>query len=345
MKSTAALLFISLLASCSSIRYLEIQTCNPAEITYQDNIRKVVIVGNALPQRPDTGCEYIVAGKKLPCEAHADSTINDACKALGHALIETDYFDDILLLDISPERDTTRLFSDDKISAEIVTAICEDTGADALISFDRLLFNSRREFIARPEGYIEGQISVRINAIVRSYIPEQAGEPTTVLFSDSISISDWDYDIDRLGSKLPDPSEALRLAAGYTGEKIYTTFVPHWINEQRWYYSGYTAKWKKATACAIAEKWSAAATAWLELYNSRVSERDKAKLASNLALYHELTGDLQQARLYAETASRIFSEISAEDDPFAFIQDQYKQTIAQRILDNEKLNLQIRTGR
>jgi hypothetical protein len=342
MKTALYVIAVCLLAACSEIRYMGIDTCTPAEITYPSHIHKILVASNAIPQPPDEGCEDIFMGTTLPCSIKADSAILDACRTLGNAFVEADYFDDVLLLSAGLRTDTAQPQIEEKLSPEVVQALCEDTGADAVITIDRLRFQTKKHVSIRPEGHIEGTLHIYIYATIRSYLPETAEPAISVLVADSIYLSDWGYSAEQLNNLFPNTEEALQFAARYIGEKAHTAFVPHWQNEQRWYYTGYGAQWKKASAYAAAEKWQEAATAWENLYNTTSSRKAKAKLASNLALVNELNGDLNKAHDYAKTASNILQEDEGENSIYSLFQSQYLQALQRRIRDDAKLNSQIR---
>ncbi|MDR2496841.1 MAG: DUF6340 family protein [Tannerellaceae bacterium] len=339
-------LFISLallcmLSACSGIRYMEIEMYRPAEISYPREVRKALIVDNALPQPPDTNCVYYVGGiYREQCTASADSALRDACRFLGNALVEANYFDDVLLFDEKLRNDSANYYIYRKIPPEEVQALCEETGADAIISFDRLIFHSKKE-IKSSDGYTNGTISVYVNGIAGSYLPNDAARPVAVLVSDSIFWSEWGESERHVNSLLPTPEEALRIAAGYVGEKICSAFVPHWESGQRWIYTSSGSRWKEGTAYAAAGKWDAAAECWQKLFDKTTNKANRARLASNIALCHELTGNLEQAHAYVTTSVTLFDEIQGEEDLHTLLQKQYMRMLEQRIEDDSKLNLQL----
>ncbi|MDR2497776.1 MAG: DUF6340 family protein [Tannerellaceae bacterium] len=335
------LAMLCMFSACSGIRYMEIEMYSPAEITYPSGVRKVLIADNALPQPPDTNCVYLVGGiYREKCSAAADSALRDACRFLGKALVEANYFDDVLLLDEKLRKDSANYYIYRKIPPEEVQALCEETGADAIITFDRLIFNTKKE-ISKSEGYVNGAISVYVNGIAGSYLPDGAEKPVAVLVSDSIFWSEWGESEKQVNSLLPTPEEALRIAARYVSEKICAAFVPHWESGQRWIYTSSGSRWKEGTAYAIAEKWDAAAECWQQLFDKTTNQQNRARLASNLALCDELTGKLEEAHAYASTSATLFAEFQGEEALPTLLQNQYMKRLDQRIDDDRKLNLQL----
>jgi hypothetical protein len=303
-------------------------------------VRKVLVVNNALPQSPETGYSYTLRGiPQDTCLAYADSALFDACNALGTALVEADFFDDVLLFDGGTREDNSPLM-DVKLTFEQVQALCEETGADAVISFDRLLFNMKKDVLTIFDGYFDGTVRVDIMGVARSYLPDKSKPTVTVLASDSVFWMESGISLAHLNAVLPPPDDALRIAAQYIGAKIAPAFVPHWNDEIRWYFTGLGAYWKEASAYAAAEKWEGAYIRWQNLYEKASSWKQKAKSASNLAFYYEMSGELQRAYDLASESYDLFLKNKGEDYTYTLIQKQYVQTLSKRVQDDKKLNLQ-----
>lgn len=340
MKVSFYLPALCLLAACSSVRYLEIETCNPSEITYPGIVRRVLIVNNALPQPPDSGYEFTCLGvAQDTCRANADSALQDACRALGSAIAGSGFFEDVLLF-----QETTRkegaFYADIKLTQEEVQSLCEETGADAVISFDRLLFAMKKEVNAFMGGYVRGTIRVDILGIARSYLPGEKNPGITALVSDSVFWSEEAFSPEELSLLLPAPDEALRIAGNYAGSNLYSVFVPHWNSEIRWYFTGPGARWKEASACAVSEKWEKASERWQYIYDNSSRWSDKAKSASNLALACEINSRMEKALEWAEKSYNLFKTHKGKDDLHTSSQQLYTEILRKRILNDRKLNLQ-----
>jgi tetratricopeptide (TPR) repeat protein len=320
---------------------MEIEMYSPAEITYPPSVRKVLVACNAVPQPPDSNCLHTVNGIYLEdCKAPADSALGDACRYLGKALVAAEYFDDVLLFDGKLRADSNGYNLYRKASAADVQALCDETGAHALITFDRLTFYTQKE-IKAVDGYLNGTISVYINGIAGSYLPEEGDKPYAVIVADSIFLSEWGETQAQVNSRLPSPEEALRIAARYVAEKVSSTFVPHWERGNRWIYTNSGSRWKEGSAYAAAGKWEAAAERWQALFDAAAGKRTRARLASNLALCHELTGNLEQARGYASISASLLLEDEGAESYYTLLQSQYEKTLKQRIEDDRKLNRQL----
>jgi len=341
MKKIYSVLFlVILLTGCKSIKELYIETYNPAEITYPDNISRILIVNNTIPQPPDVGYELFILGKqKDTCRANADSAAWDACKTLGKAIVGSNYFDDVLLYHFPTRTDNTFL-TDGKMSAEKVRELCEETGTDAIISFDRLLFNMRKDVDAVSDGFLQGKIKIEVGGIVRTYLPDRTIPLASVVVNDSLMFSEFAGDITILDAFLPSPEDALRTMGSYIGATLYSTFVPYWDEERRWYYTGAGSRWKEASAYASSGKWGEAIESWNTLYTKSTNKKAKAKLASNIALGEEMSGNFDKAESWAVISRDLFKEAEGEEAMNTKLLNAYTTVLQQRIQSDKKLDIQ-----
>lgn len=341
MRNLLLLAFVCLLTGCSSLNYMNIDTYNPAEVTFPDEVKTVLVVNNAYPQSPDTGYEYSLFGvNQDSCQAVADSALFDAPRFLAKAIAEADFFDDVLIYHYATREDTIPS-QDAKLTAGQVIDLCEETGTDAVISFDRLLFNMKKEVTQDRAGGIQGKIRVDVYAIVRGYLPGRENSLATVLVVDSVFWEERVDDMEVLDFIFPTSENALRIAAAYVGNHIYPNFVPHWTTEPRWYFTSMDSRWKEASSFANGQKWESAAKRWESLYDTSSKKQAKARLASNIALCHEMTGQFKEAFEWAERSRDYFKETLGESHEQTRLLTLYAQTLFKRIQSDVKLDAQL----
>lgn len=339
MRSALSILIVCLFSACSSVNYVGIETYNPAEITFPKSVGKVLIVNNALPQPDKIGYEYKLLGRvQDTARAQADSALVDLCRSLGKEIADVNYFNDVLLYN-EPTRKDNAYYSDLELTPQQVTDLCRETGTDAVISVDRLLFDMRKDVVAFADGYLGGDIAVKTNGVLRSYLPGRDRPLATVLLSDSLFWSEAADNMVIMEHVLPSPENTLRTVAYYIGSKVSTNFVPHWMNETRWYFKGMTSTWKEASAYAAAEKWEEASEIWKRLYEHS-SGGGKAKAATNLALYDEMNSKLPEALDWATKAYDLFKQTSGENGRYTQLLQLYVSALQERIRSDKKLNLQ-----
>lgn len=332
--------FIALFTACTTINYVEIETYNPAEITFPEEVAKLLIVNHAVPQPADAGYTFTLFGKEQDtCHVKADSALFDACESLGKAIAEADYFNDVLLYNGTTRTDNQPL-EDRKMSKAEVVALCETHGADAIVSIDRLLFDMKKDVWMMSGNYVVGLIDVKTAGVIRTYLPSREVPLATIHVSDSITWAESADTREMLDIFLPDAEHALRATGEYIGAKAYSNFVPHWVNESRWYFTGLGAAWKEASAFASAEKWDQAAERWQSLYDSSNGWKGKARAASNLALCREMEGKMPEAYEWASKSYELFLKNSGEDTKYTQLLKVYVDVLSERIRNDKKLNIQ-----
>lgn len=303
-----------------------------------------MIVNNAVPQPAEIGYTYTLKGvQQDTCRASADSALFVACKALGEAILEKEYFEDVLLYHL-PVRKDDLYYSDKKLTSEEVNRLCFENGADALITFDRLLFNMDKKVSFFTEEYnlpaLLGIIDIKMTGVVRSYLPNRGNPLATILVQDSIYIGRTAYQDDLLNMLLPTPEKALEQAADYIGREIYPNFVPFWLNERRWYYTGMNTIWKEAGAFAASGKWDQAFERWNRIHTRSNNWKEKAKTASNIALYYEINQKLNEALTWATKSYELFEQRKGEDSEQTKMQKDYVNALINRIQKDMKLDVQ-----
>ena len=341
MKKIGLCLLIAwLLSACSTIEYIGIETYNPAEVTFPKSIKNVLVVNNALPQPDNLGYIYKLYGViQDTARMKADSALFDACRSLGTSIAEESFFKDVLLFHDGTRLDTQ--YQDGvKLDKAVVNRLCKETGTDAIISFDRLLFNVEKNVSTLSGGYVVGDLQVYVSGIIRSYLPGRENPLATIHVEDSLYWSEGAENITLLAQFLPTANEAIRAAADYVGKKATPNFIPHWDKETRWIYKSEGARWKEATAYAMSEKWEQASSRWKAIYDASSKWREQAKAASNLALYYEMNTQLKEAYDWAMKSYMLFKEHGGEADSQTGVQQLYVDALSKRIQSNLKLNTQ-----
>lgn len=334
MKRILSIVFlIGLLTACGSTNFLSIDTFNPAEVTFPPSVKKVLLVNHAVPQPADWGYRYTVDGKIKAAEgAKADSALVDFCQSMGEAMVDGNYFQDVLLFH-EPLREDGHPEQDLQLTAEQVDSLCAVTGTDLVLSLDRMLFDSNRD-MTDLGGFRVGTSCVRMAGVVRAYLPGRAAPLAKIQLVDSLIFEQSE-------ELLPSPEEALRMASRYLGVKAHVNFVPHWQQETRWYFSEAGARWKEASAYAAGERWEQAEERWLSLYQSSKGWKSKAQAANNLALCAEMRGDLRKALEWATTSHELFLQKVGEEDQQRQLLELYVKALTERVQADQKLDVQI----
>lgn len=335
------LLLLLLLSGCSSVTYLAIDTYRPAEITFPNTVRRVLVVNNAVPQPSDAGYDYYLYGMlQDTARAVADSALYRATVGLSVGLAQEEYFDEVFLVHL-PIRNDKEYLVEKPLTKEQIEELCGLTDADAVISYDRLLFNTRKVVKKEADGGVSGEILVVAGGTTRAYMRDREKPLTTIHFSDSIKFMEEAINYETMDWFLPSPDDALIIAGDYIGKMLVTRFSPYWEQVDRYYYTGMDARWKEATAYAKNGNWEEAARRWESLYVQSTGWKTRARLAHNLALMNEMSNKLEEAFAKAQEAKELFEKHRPAENSERKAIEQYAEALGKRLLEDKKLNIQL----
>ena len=303
-----------------------------------------MIVNNAAQQPDDiVSQEFYQEGQEKKLWFSADSMGYLFCLSLGNAIAESPLFDDVRLCTDTLRKDSN-FFVSRPFSPSEIKSFCDLYDVDALITLDKMYFKPQFEPTSLNYPYVFIQLIGELKAV---YPGSQVAQAIT--FSDSIYIAPYAFEF--YYSREPfqytsqDVMAAMRSLSEYTGQRLHTHFVPHWISDSRWVFTSFSSEWKRATAYARADKWEMAATEWRASFEKTKQWKKKAFLASNLALCHEIAGDFAKAIEYAETADSLFKQNANEDHKFRKWQHKYLEQLKKRSEDDKTISLQLREAR
>ena len=323
-----------LLTSCSSIRFVGIETLEPSALTIPRAVRRVLIVDNTAMQ-PAVPCALTLG--KIPMDAAEVTTDSLAfyyCQALGQHIADAHRYDDVRLYDKAYR---PAHLSDQPLSASEVRQLCTDEGVDAVISLDRLLFNVQGDI--NPLYFLASDpFRVEVAGILRLSIPSDTLPTTRIIHLSDTLRAAFEGTIkspETIGQAM---RTALHEVSLYMADKSSVQFVPHWESNVRWYYTTTSSAWKEADAYAAAEKWKEAAAIWHRLYEQASNWKVKARLASNIAVGEELSDNLALASDWADRAYAHYLEHSASTDPTTLDrQRRYAAVMKQRLRSDKEL--------
>ena len=340
--SPALWIILLLLASCSPVRYIGVEIHNPAALTFPSEMRRLLIVNNAVAQQ-DVPYESDFRQLADSIKISADSTGYDFCLTLGEVMAGFAGFDDVRLLEDDYRKDQQPSIAPILTQNE-VRQLCYEHDVDVVVSLDRLSFQLK-ETVVLFEMDAYGMVEVEMAGALRVYYPARTNPLTTIVLADTITpastlilqqndMHKWDLLF------LSDTTNLLRESAKYLAEEARVHFIPYWSEDVRWYYTASDSRWKEASAYAVSERWDKAIEIWQTLYSRTSSWKQKARLSSNLALGMELTGDLTEALKYAEQSHQLLRNHLDADNATVKRHELYVRVLSHRIPEEQKLQLQ-----
>mgnify|MGYP001159191330 FL=1 len=314
--ATLAILAAAFLSSCAGIRYMDIETREPAQVTLPLAVRKVLIVNN-VPQQPDDMGHFLqkvgrVASNNV--KASSDSIAIFYTEALSQFLAEEEYFDDVLYSHEQLRRDNNVLL-EQPLLPEVMIEMRKESGADAIISLDKMVMRTNRTDHFYQEGYVYSGMTAKIESVMRVYLPTIDGQIPAVQLNDSLYWQGYDIQDGRAYADevLPTREDAMKELAVYAADKMAKVFAPHWEFQNRWVYTFMSSQMREADTYAKNHQWQEAINIWESVYNKEKNKANKAKTAHNIALAYEMMDDMTAALQWAHTAMELTTKYAASD--------------------------------
>lgn len=344
-KTTYALIFATLVlsfGSCAGIKYLTVETREPANVELPPNIHTVAIVNNVVQQPDDVGHDSIAIGKTIAerVKASSDSVAIYYTEALAQFLNEEQHFDNVVYYN-EPLRNDNNFFQESPLLPETMHNIRQKTGADAIISLDKLIVETKKRDHFKQQGYTYADMTSKLHSIFRIYMPSMEGNIPAIQYNDSIQWEGFDIQDGKAYADimLPSRKEAIQTLAVGAAEKMTYVFAPHWEMQDRWYYTLPNATMREGEAFAKGSDWTNAIAKWEKFYNSTKKKTEKAKAAANIALAHEMLDDMENALTWATTAHELFIESTAPNSLERKRSLLFKNEIERRSNHTNKLSL------
>lgn len=334
-----------ILSSCSGIKYLTVETREPAQVTLPYNVMRVAVVNNVVEQPADIGHNLWSIGSVTDnkVEASSDSIAIYYTEALAQFLNDENYFQRVTFYNDQIRNDKD-FFQEKLLDPEKMNEIRRETSADAIISLDRLIIETIKKEHFRQQGYTYSELTGKINSTIRVYLPTMEGKIPRVQFTDSLHWVGFDIQDGRAYSQemLPSREEAMKNLAVTAAEKMTYVFAPHWERQDRWYYTSSSKLMREGETFVKRAEWLNAINKWEEYYNtsSNRNKGNKAKAASNIALAYEMLDDMEKAYKWATEANNLFIESTAPNSLERRRSLLYKNEIERRNNTLNSINMQ-----
>lgn len=336
------LLLTLLMSSCAGIKYLTVETREPAQVNFPSNIHSIAIVNNVVNQPDEVGHDIVPIGHTQAerRKVSSDSAAIFYTEALAQFLDEEDYFYRVIYYN-EPLRKDNDFFMERPIDPEIMLRIRRETGADAIISLDKLIIETRESENFKLQGYIHADLKGKIHSILRVYMPTMEGKIPAVQYNDSIRWEGFNIHDGKAYSDhmLPSREEVIKLLAVRAAEKMTYVFVPHWEMQDRWYYTLFNTLMREGESYARGSQWNKAIEKWEAFYHHSSKKIDKAKAANNIALAYEMLDEMDRALEWAKQSNNLFIESTAANSLERRRSLLYKNEIERRNNHSNRLNI------
>ena len=343
MKSCLLFAVILLLfTSCGTLDVITIKVQKPAQVTLPLSIRNIVIVNNSPQQPADVGHTEKKWKQEKDVAVTSDSLNTILIQALAQFLDDERYFDSVSAYD-TPLGEDAIFPSESLIDEAKVNKIKTETGADAIVSLDRLILKSNLDKTNIGNNLTDEFLCVQMNVNFRVYQTGKMPLLPVMSLQDTLCWEALSQNGRYFDFVLISREKALKEAVLTVADKMVYMFIPYWQEQNRWYYTDGSTPMKKASAKASANHWKDAAIVWGDIYESEKSTNKKAKVASNIALANEMLDDLENAQTWLNIADELFAVKQNEKSRDRILINEYKEELKQRTIDSKKLDIQQRT--
>jgi len=301
------LVLANILFSCAgTYTSLTIEYSIPAKEELPENIQSITLMNRSMTNEFENYIEdslqnyfyrkgYQLSKIVLDSVA-ADTTI----LALSKLLFESGRYDMVVPINRNISRVLSYYFQPDQLKKDQVSKICTDYNTDALMVMDRFVTKPMADYTS--EKYIDASVGyyyshyasldLKYEASFRIYTPE-TGLIKTIHLADTISWESIDNTQELMLRKLPTIKKALINAGIKFALDVDEKISPTWISEKRGYFliqrkDDTGQKYMSENNFAEAERY------WLDLTTSE-SRKIRSKAEYNLALIHEMDGDIDGA--------------------------------------------------
>lgn len=277
MKKLLPLFF--LLTSCSELLYVNIEQMLPPEVMPERTIRSVGVVSNFSQHNVVVANDNAII---LPCDA---DTIREL---VAQTFADAGVMRRVVVLDsLLYPTDSTAVHT---LTGAEVNRLCHELDVESIYSIDYacLTYNPAARFISRP---LNAYLCTRI------YTPDRDSIRGTSIM-DKETLDCWVDNADeiaRLASQIP-----MLLA-----EAAIKPYLPSWKERERvFWYDRLCYALREAKVYVAEGNWEAAAEQWHSLATSKLRTY-RFMAAYNLALYHEMTDDIDRAIASLDLAEKL----------------------------------------
>ncbi|MDX8339916.1 DUF6340 family protein [Draconibacterium sp. IB214405] len=315
-KQTNLILLVSIVLlayACSPTKRILVEFPQKPENELSEEIQSLLLVNRAVDNSYTdltTDSLQLLFYKK---DFQLDTTINDitaadtTLKVLGELLFESGRFDYVIPEDRFLPASKNAFFAN-TMNWQDVRRLCYQYQTDAVLAVDMFqthvatdledgsVFDPMQGVFISAVG---AQMVVVYEALFRIYDPQQEQILAREVFKDTLLWENMAFDVRDLFAEFTPVKQALTeagiaLALDYS-EKISTS----WESEYRVIFSKGSAELKEIALLTDETDWTPAIEAWEAIAKGAGSKSEKSKALFNLAVAHEIQGDLNGAIEYA----------------------------------------------
>lgn len=297
------LIFLTALCcwSCNTMYYTTIEVLKPARVSFAPQAENILLLNNTIKQPDDYGHKdefWSKSTKRLVIET--DSLPLFTLSALYEELSANGFFRNVEL-QLESENTGNDFFTVQTPNADKVKELCKTYNADVILSLDRLKVNDLIGELYDSENSSSYFALVARYESQWSVLYPNRTDKEKFMFNDTIFWEAENSSRQIAFSELPNRFDALVDGALFTGQNTLNRLIPYWTTADRYLISSKNKALKQGLDSVYVQNWQAAISIW-QAAMQNAGNTLKGKLANNLAVAYEFTGDINSALLFAQIA-------------------------------------------
>ena len=302
--------------------YFTIDEYRDAERTALRDVRRVLVVNNALVQPTDFGHSTVLDGKNQGgIEVALDRAPLYNMFSLTQFLDASGELTRVELLDKS-QNSSTNYYQRMVLSQERARELIQTYEVDALLVLNQLVLYDVVEAFLTEEGGYYAYMQAFAQSHWNVYYADRRPVRTITQADTLVWESDVEYTRTQALNKLPNRQEALLYLASEVGTKLGQSLVPSWEPVRRYLYDDDHAYVQQGLEAFLYQRWQEDIYHWQQVANDesnvesrklKVKEDKKAAAVAtaNMAIAYELLGDYDSACASANEACRLFGALKS----------------------------------
>lgn len=334
--------FVSMvfLSSCTTMLYTNLDVLRPAKLTFDASTNDLLLVNNTVKQPDDYGHKTEFYNERAKNVIQQTDSLPIFCLSATYEEIANSEFFNNVKIQTDNLNKSNDFFSTYQLSPDTVNALCKRYNCNVILSLDRLKVNDKiAELFNEIDYSYYTALVARYESQWSIHYPgkEKFG---SIIFRDTVFWDAESFQRKKALSDLPKRSDALIDGALYVGQNSTKRFIPRWEKSPRYLFNTNNKYMKQGLDSFYVKNWKAAIEIWdgaIEKSNNKLRE----KLANNIAVAYEISGDITKANEYAIKSFEYFQSDPISNSKHFTTVINYTNELNKRIKEIELLNLQL----
>ncbi len=321
--------------------YTTIDVLRPARVTFPPDVNNVLIINYTVPQPHEFGhSTELFEERARSLRIDTDSLPLFTIAALAQSMSDRGFFNNVLFDHVS-SNPGNYFFTPESPTDRNIAQLANKHNVEGIISLNRIMVNDiQAELYNQGNGTFVSFLEARYETQWSIHFPGK-NQTIPLINRDTVYWESESYSRQRALNGLPDRRNALIDGAIITGQRAVNSFIPYWEKADRYLFTGSGKLLKAGVDSVYHRNWEGAIVQWEKLLNNKPGVLRRTRVAHNLAVAYEITGNLPEALRYSTLAyenAELLSHI--EYRSFATIID-YRNLLQKRIAEEERIKNQL----